>query len=228
MTERMSTERVFAWTPAPLGELPTGVLLLVERGSTMPECLHLGAQLGHHLLHLPTADPAATALDTLREPGIAAAVAHDGGDGQGAWLALRFALHLAEHRGADPIPVAPCVTCTVRPGRLPGRTVRIPHLVGVAGPENNLVDRVVWEIMAEARANAWLGSRLPYQTWFEARLPQLVCLRARIRHGQMPGSDAGRQLEKLLEGRYLSIRFAYRHASLIGNVLPALAEGHST
>ncbi|MGH8899844.1 MAG: hypothetical protein ACRDZ4_23125 [Egibacteraceae bacterium] len=228
MTERISTERIFAWTPAPLGGLPTGVLVLVDHGSTMPGCLHLGEQLGHHLFHIPAADPATTALDTLPKSGIAAAVTHDGGDERRAWLPLRFALHLAEHRAADPIPVTPCVTGSVRPGTLPAGTVRIPHLVAVTDPEGNLVDRVIWEIMTQARANAWLGGRLPDQEWFEARLPQLLGLRGHIRRGQMSGSDAGHELEKLLDHRYLSIRFAYRHAGLLADALSTLVGEHTT
>jgi hypothetical protein len=35
------TERIFAWTPMPLGELSTGVLLLVDRGIITAGCLRL-------------------------------------------------------------------------------------------------------------------------------------------------------------------------------------------
>jgi hypothetical protein len=220
MTAQLTAETVFGHSHSPLANLPSGVLLHAEPRRSVPGWLNLGEQLGGQVLHRGSAAPASAAVGMLTMTGVSAAVVHRAQDGRQTWLALRFALHLAERRrAADPLPVAPCATCTYRPGRLPAGVVRIPHLVAGKATAGRVVDQVVWELMAADDAVTWIGGPLPDQEWFEERLPRLLALRARVRTGQIGDNPAAVALMGLLRDRYLSIRFAYQHAGLIADVL---------
>jgi hypothetical protein len=209
--------------PALHDGLPAGVLLLMA-GSWHDAAGHSpGEHCGYHLEHRPTAEPARSTLEVLREPGVAAATAYQPGAGRLAWLALRFAVDLGDYRLAHAIPVVPCMTSAARPAPVPTGTVRIPHLAGVADPPGQVTDCVIWEIMTAGDAVAWLGQPLPDQAWFEGSLPELLALRKRLREHALPEERNCATLTALLTGRrYLSIRFAYQNPALIAGAFAAI------
>jgi len=221
-----TVEPVFA-AHRPATRLPTGVLVLSNVPGLPAGSRDLGGHLGHHLSVLSEHAGITDALHALTLPTTAATAwhvdGHDPVDGSTPMLTLALALHLADHRRHDDHPVRPCLTSAIRPDPLPPDTVRIPHLVASAADHHHLRDHVVWEVMTRRRAHAWLGTELPDQAWYEARLPDLLRLRACLRTPDViTTSTAGRRLAESLTGQYLSIRFAYRHQKLISHAFTAL------
>jgi len=117
------------------------------------------------------------------------------------------------------------LTSPARPDT-PDGLARIPHLVSVHAdthdladpdtPRPGLIDVVVWELATRPGAARWLGGPLPDQTVVEARLPQLLALRAASRAGRFPPTAAGTRLAALVHGRPqpLSILLVYRNLDL--------------
>ena len=206
-----TVERIFALEPAPIAvpDQP-GVLLLhahanvaVDDGLTAVH--HPGIAVGAALAELTAPGPAAATLTSAT-----ATV-------EGVWLALRFALHLAEHRRGGPAP-GPCLTSTAQPTPLPDEVIAVPHLVAVT-ENGHTRDRAVWEVMPAARASAWLGGRpLPDPAWCTGHLPALLSLRRQLRDGRLT-RPAYAPLLEALRGRYLSILFTLTHPDLITSAL---------
>ncbi|WP_344664651.1 hypothetical protein [Catenulispora yoronensis] len=142
-------------------------------------------------------------------------------------LVPRFAEHLAAvraERTQSPGVGLPAVS-EHRPEPA-GGAVRIPHLVAIAAADGPVTDRVLWEVMAGIDVRPWCGL-IPERGWFEHRLDALLDLRRKLRAGDLPASAAVSELRAALTGRYLSIRFAYQHQSVIALVLDEIAaEAH--
>jgi hypothetical protein len=159
-------------------------------------------------------------MATVGLPGVRAVVLASCADnGPAVRLGMRWAVRLAAVRAGGCGPRR-LVTSPVPPVPPPG-VVRIPHLLTVRA-HTCPVDRVVWELMPADRAPDWLGGPLPAQPqrrWFEARLGQLLRLRAVARAGGLPPTAAGTRLARLLAGRELSIRLVYRRPLLLRALL---------
>ena len=166
------------------------------------------------------ARPCGQAMATVGLPGVRAVVlAPSAGNGPAVRLALRWAVGLGRVRAGGRGPRR-LVTSPVPPVPPPG-VVRIPHLLTVPADSGPL-DRVVWELMPAGRTTAWLGGPLPdpaQRRWFEARLGQLLALRAAARAGGLPPTAAGDRLARLLTGRQISIRLVYRRPTLFRALL---------
>jgi hypothetical protein len=203
-------------TPVALHGLPPGVVLL----TTAPPASREDQQhRGHHLEHRPMLTACRRGLDILHEPGVAVAAVHEADNPDGTWLALEFALHLADFRRSHALQPVVCLTAANRPELLPDMATRLPHLAEVMDVEDRVTDHVVWELMTAHDATAWLGSPLPDQRWFENHLPALLTMYKLLREERLPHHPACAALMARLADRYLSIRFAYQNRALIAEVL---------
>ncbi|MEX5631756.1 hypothetical protein [Parafrankia sp. FMc2] len=197
-TPTETPDRIFTSGDLPLLSLPRADGLIICRW--LPDSAVVGAwsaggvdtvlerrraQVGFELVEPSWL--ARAAADRVRGPGVDAVVMHaqSGLPGRSA-LALAFASHLRAVllQAGQPGYV---ITAGARPDLtgLPG-LVRVPHLVTVTDATGAIADTVVWEVMTEARFDAWLdGAPRPDQPAIEAHLPGLLRLRGLHRAGRL-------------------------------------------
>ena len=154
-------------------------------------------------------------VEVMGRPGVVAvALSPVGVDPRYVGLALDMARRLAADRAAG--DVDGCLTSWRVPDA-PVGMVRVPHLVTVRHGGGQVVDSVVWQILAPDAVQRWVGCKVSDGDlgFVEANLDALVRLRAAVRAGELPATAAAARLLSLLpDGGELPIGLVYRRLGL--------------
>jgi hypothetical protein len=167
-------------------------------------------------------------VEVMGRPGVVAvALSPVGVDPRYVGLALDVARSLVSHRAAGDVDA--CLTSWRVPDA-PVGMVRVPHLVTVRHGGGQVVDSVVWQILAPDAVQRWVGCQVSDGDlgFVEANLDVLVRLRGAVRAGELPATAAAARLLSLLpDGGELTIGLVYRRSGLFRVLLSAEPEWRS-
>lgn len=155
-------------------------------------------------------------MDRVRTRAVDAVVLHATASPPGRTaLALAFSVYLRtrQHRmglGAD------VVTAAMTPDlRGAAGVFRVPHLVTIADGTGTVADAIIWQVMAAARYDAWLGGApRPDHAAIEAVLPGLLRLRHLWRTGRLDQARAD-TLAAVLDGGELTAQKIFRYPRVV-------------